>query len=231
MKRFYKKVSVAPVEGGFEVHLDGKPIRTPSRAIMMIPNKELTEAIAAEWDAQKEFVETGVMPLTRLAYAAIDHVGQNRADVVDQISKYAETDLVSYRAEGPRPLQEMQNNAWQPLVEWMEKRFGVKLAITEGVIPVEQDPEHMAVIRDLVEGIDDFRLAAVQAVTTASGSVAIGLALWDDAIEPDKAWRVAQVEEDYQIGFWGDDLNAMAMREGRRQTLMAGAEILRVLNK
>ena len=113
----------------------------------------------------------------------------------------------------------------------MEKRFGVKLAVTEGVIPIEQDPEHMAVIREVVEGIDDFRLAAVQAVTTASGSVAIGLALWDDAIEPDKAWEVAQVEENYQIGFWGDDLNAVAMREGRRQTLMAGAEILRVLNK
>ncbi len=129
------------------------------------------------------------MPLTRLVYAAIDHVGRYRADVIEQVSKYAETDLVSYRAEEPVKLQELQNNAWQPLVDWMEKRFGVKLAVTEGVIPVEQDPAHMAVIREVIEGIDDFRLAAVQAITTASGSCAIGLALWDDAIEPEMAWQ------------------------------------------
>ena len=105
------------------------------------------------------------------------------------------------------------------------------LAVTEGVIPVEQDPQHMAVIREVIDEFDDFRLAAIQAITTASGSCAIGLALWDDAIEPETAWAAAQIDETYQIGMWGDDLNAMVMREGRKQTLMAGATVLRALNK
>ena len=231
MKRFYKDVAVAPVEQGFEIHLDGKPVRTPGRAILTVPNQAVADAIAAEWRAQNETIEMSVMPLTRLAYAAIDHVRANRADVVDTVSKYAETDLVSYRAEAPLTLQEIQNNAWQPLVEWMEERFGVRLAITEGILPVEQDRTHMATVRDVIEALDDFRLAALQAVTTASGSVAIGLALWDNAIEPDMAWRVAQIEEDFQIGFWGDDPNAIIMREGRKQTMMAGADLFRFLNQ
>ncbi|HKJ73186.1 MAG TPA: ATPase, partial [Alphaproteobacteria bacterium] len=104
-------------------------------------------------------------------------------------------------------------------------------AITEGILPVEQDRTHMATVRDVIEALDDFRLAALQAVTTASGSVAIGLALWDNAIEPDMAWRVAQIEEDFQIGFWGDDPNAIIMREGRKQTMMAGADLFRFLNQ
>lgn len=231
MKRFYKDVTVAPVEQGFEIHLDGKPVRTPGRAILTVPNQAVADAIAAEWRAQNETIEMSVMPLTRLAYAAIDHVRANRADVVETVSKYAETDLVSYRAEAPLRLQEMQNNAWQPLVEWMEERFGVRLAITEGILPVAQDPAHMATVRDVIEALDDFRMAALQAVTTASGSVALGLALWDNAIEPDMAWRVAQIEEDFQIGFWGDDPNAIIMREGRKQTMMAGADLFRFLNQ
>ncbi len=231
MQRFYKDVTVAPVGQGFEIHLDGKPVRTPGRAILTVPNQAVADAIAAEWSAQNETIEMSVMPLTRLAYAAIDHVRANRAEVVDTVSKYAETDLVSYRAEAPLRLQEMQNNAWQPLVEWMEERFGVRLAITEGILPVAQDPAHMATVRDVIEALDDFRMAALQAVTTASGSVALGLALWDNAIEPDMAWRVAQIEEDFQIGFWGDEPNAIIMREGRKQTMMAGADLFRFLNQ
>ena len=43
MKRFYKEVSVAPAERGFEIHLDGKPIRTPNRDIMTVPDKDLAD--------------------------------------------------------------------------------------------------------------------------------------------------------------------------------------------
>ena len=230
MRRFYKDVAAVPGDEGFEVHLDGKPIRTPGKSVLRLPNQSLADAIANEWSDQRETVELGVMPLTRLAYAAIDFVAGNRAEVVDQIAKYAETDLVSYRAAAPFQLREFQTNAWQPMVEWLDERFGVKLAITEGVVPIPQDPEHLATIHGVIEEIDDFRLAAMREITTSSGSVVVALALWDNAIEPDMAWRVAQVEEDFQIGFWGDDPTAMAMREGRKQALMAGAAVLRLLN-
>jgi chaperone required for assembly of F1-ATPase len=230
MKRFYKEVAAAPAGAGFEIHLDGKPIRTPGRAVLTVPTLELAEAIVKEWSAVKENIEPSMMPVTGIAYAAIDYVPHNRTEVVDKVARYAETDLVSYRAEAPRKLQEFQTNAYQPMVDWLEERFGVRLAITEGVIPVAQDPAHMATIRDVIEGIDDLRLAALQEITTASGSVVIALALWDNAIEPDMAWRVAQVEEDFQIGFWGDDPNLMIMREGRRQAMTAGAAVLSCLN-
>jgi chaperone required for assembly of F1-ATPase len=229
MKRFYKEVTAATAGEGFEIHLDGKPIRTPGRALLTVPNKAMADEIVREWSAIKENIELHMMPVTKIAYAAIDVMPASRAEIVDQIAKYAETDLVSYRAEGPRKLQEFQANAYQPMVDWLAERFNVKLVVTEGVIPVSQDPAHLATIREIIAGIDDFRLAALQEVTTTSGSVVIALALWDKAIEPDMAWRVAQVEEDYQIGMWGDDPNLMVMREGRRMAMMAGATVLTCL--
>jgi chaperone required for assembly of F1-ATPase len=230
MKRFYKSVAAVHGDEGFEIHLDGKPVRTPGKALLKVPNQPLAEALAKEWSDQRDTIELGIMPLTRVAYSAIDHVAKSRADVVDQIAKYAETDLVCYRAAAPFKLREFQINAWQPMVDWLEERFAVKLAITDGVMPVPQDPAHLATIREVIDGIDDFRLAAMREITTASDSVVVALALWDNAIEPDLAWRVAQVEEDFQIGFWGDDLTAIAMREGRKQALMSGATVLRLLN-
>lgn len=230
MKRFYKSVAAVPGEEGFEIHLDGKPVRTPGKSILRVPNQPFAEAIAKEWSDQRETIELGVMPLTRLVYSAIDHVAQNRQEVVDQVAKFAETDLVSYRAAAPFKLREFQINAWQPMVDWLEERFEIKLAITDGVMPVPQDPAHIATIRAVIDEIDDFRLAAMREIATASSSVVVALALWDNAIEPDMAWRVAQVEEDFQIGFWGDDFTAISMREVRKQAMMSGAEVLRLLN-
>lgn len=230
MKRFYKDVTAAPAGDGFEIHLDGKPIRTPGRAVLTVPTRALAEAIVKEWSAVKENIEPTMMPVTGIAYAAIDYVPANRAEVVDKVAKYAETDLVSYRAEAPRKLQEYQASTYQPVVDWLKERFDVQLAVTEGVVPIAQDPAHMATIRAVIGEIDDLRLAALQEITTATGSVALALALWDRAIEPDMAWRVAQAEEDFQIAMWGDDPNLTVMRESRRKAMMAGVIVLTCLN-
>ena len=49
MKRFYKETAVDAGDGGFRVLLDGKPMRTPAKAVLVVPTQALAEAIAAEW--------------------------------------------------------------------------------------------------------------------------------------------------------------------------------------
>ena len=46
MKRFWS--AAAPVEAadGWEIALDGKPVRTPMRTQLAVPTKELAQAIA-----------------------------------------------------------------------------------------------------------------------------------------------------------------------------------------
>ena len=79
MKRFYKSAEARAVEGGYEVSLDGRPVRTPGRQKLTFPSAKLAEASAAEWSAQGETLDMAAMPLTALSYAALDAHASERA--------------------------------------------------------------------------------------------------------------------------------------------------------
>ena len=70
MKRFYKDVAVKPEGGGLSVRLDGRPVRTPARAPLVLPTAPLGRAVAEEWRAQAAELDPRRMPLTGLANAA-----------------------------------------------------------------------------------------------------------------------------------------------------------------
>ena len=54
MKRTYRRAEAIPVEGGYGVALDGKPISTPARRPVAVPSRALARAMAAEWEAQTD---------------------------------------------------------------------------------------------------------------------------------------------------------------------------------
>src|SRR3954465_13905629 len=56
-KRFYAEAGIANVDGGFAVALDGRPIKTPSGRLVIVPVKEIAQAISLEWQAQQEIIE------------------------------------------------------------------------------------------------------------------------------------------------------------------------------
>jgi len=76
VKRFYKAASVG--EGNL-ILLDGKPVRTPGRVPLALPNTGLAGAIAEEWEAQGETIDPRAMKLTGLANAAIDRRARLRS--------------------------------------------------------------------------------------------------------------------------------------------------------
>ena len=61
-RKFWTAASAVPVEGGFTVHLDARPVRTPLKAPLVLPTLALAEAVAAEWDAQDKTVDPETMP-------------------------------------------------------------------------------------------------------------------------------------------------------------------------
>ena len=73
-KRFYTHTGVVDSSDGFAITLDDKPIRTPSGRPLTAPTREIADGIAAEWNAQTEFIDPLTMPLTRLANSVIDAV-------------------------------------------------------------------------------------------------------------------------------------------------------------
>jgi chaperone required for assembly of F1-ATPase len=224
VRRFYKKTEMTEEEGGFVLRLDGKRAMTPGKNPLAVPRRDLADAIVAEWDAQGEFITPASMPVTRLANSAIDGVASRLAEVWAGVLAYAGTDLLYYRAGEPEGLVERQHAAWDPIVAWAEKRFGVRFVLAEGVMHVAQPKPTLAAIRAAVEPFDDpFRLAGLSLATNLSGSALIALALAEGALDVDAAWKAAHVDEDWNIEKWGEDADAMARRVKRLADFRAAA--------
>lgn len=194
--------------------LDGRPVRTPERRVLTIPRSALAEAIAGEWASQGADIDPASMPLTRLAANALDRAGPHRGEVVDRIARFAETDLVCYRAAAPGDLVERQNAAWQPLVDWVMHRFDASLAVTTDLVPVAQPSTALAGLRRAVGTHDDFEMAALGLAVQACGSLVIGLALSHGEIDAAAARAASQLDELYQAELWGEDPEAQVRLAG-----------------
>lgn len=229
MKRFYKDVSVAEGEDGHQVRLDGKPVKTPAGAVLVLPAVALAEAIALEWRAQKKTIEPVTMPLTLLANSAIDRTPLNKGIVIDEIMNYARHDLLCYRAEGPKDLIRAEAEAWDPYIAWAREDLCVKFKVTTGIETVAQDPNSLARLQAMLRLLDPFILTALHHATALAGSAILALALWQGLERADEIWQAAQVDEDYQSDKWGEDAEAVKTRSARRDQWLAAGHFIQAL--
>lgn len=222
-KRFWKEASVREAEGGFEVVLDGRTVKTPAKAALIVPTRAMAEAIAAEWDAQEEKINPATMPVTRGANAAIDKVRTQHAEVAFLIAEYGGTDLLCYRAEKPAELVARQADAWEPLLHWAQDAFGVEMLVTAGVLPVAQPEETLARLHQEVAGLDPFHLAALHDLVGITGSLVLGLAVANGRLDAATAWELSRIEESWQIEHWGED-EEDAEAVGKKRDAVLAAE-------
>ncbi|MBN9000352.1 MAG: ATPase, partial [Rhizobiales bacterium] len=176
-KRFYALADYAAADGRFAVRLDGKPVRTPAKALLAVDREPVAAALAAEWAAQGELIDPATMPLTRLVNSAIDGVAANPGPVREEIVRYAGSDLVCYRAPGPDSLVARQQALWDPLVAWMYERFGARFLLAEGIVHVEQFPQTLAAVDAALGDPDPLRLAALSTINALTGSAILTLAV------------------------------------------------------
>ena len=226
LRRFYKEASAVACDGGFGILLDSKPLKTPARHPLVLPTRALAEAIAAEWRAQEQEIRPLSMPLMRLAATAIDRIRADRQSVVDEIAAYAGTDLVSYRAEGPPELVARQEREWQPLLDWLRRRYDVHLQVTRSVVPIPQAEGALARFRSVIAARDDFALAALHALTTNSGSLVIALAVAEGEIDAATGFRAGHLDELYQASLWGEDAEAAERRKSLAEDMESAARFL-----
>jgi chaperone required for assembly of F1-ATPase len=228
-KRFYKEVATKDEDGGVALRLDGKPVRTPAKAPLVLPTLALAEAVAGEWRAQKERIDPTTMPLTKLANSAIDGVSGREQPVIDDIMAHAGADLLCYRAHGPRGLVEAQATQWDPVLAWAKEALGAPLMLSQGIVHVAQPDASLDRIKETLADRDAFSLAALHVMTSLTGSALLALAVALGRMTPEEAWDAAHVDEDWQISQWGDDAEAAARRKNRRRDFAAAAQFERLL--
>ncbi|TKD51296.1 ATP12 family chaperone protein [Sphingomonas baiyangensis] len=229
MKRFWREVAVAHDAGGWGITLDARPVRTPGRAALAIPTQSLAEAIASEWREVGDTIDPRAMPLTGLANAAIDRIAPDGAGFAAGLARYAESDLLCYRAVDPPPLVARQAAAWQPLLDWAQARYDVHFAVTAGVLPVAQPPTTIARLGEAIAAQPPFALAPLSIVTTLAGSLVIALALAEQAFPADVLCGAATLDETWQAELWGDDSEAAASRAVRTREYADAVRFLEAL--
>ena len=238
-RRFYKTVTIAAGEGGegnqadeagHVICLDGKPIRTPGRHAFAGPAPALAQALADEWAAQGEYIEPAKMPLTRLANTIIDGVGAAQDQVAAEIRKYLASDLVFYRAVSPAALRARQAQHWDPLLSWASQALGADFKLAAGVVHVDQ-PASALDRAGVALPLDVWRLGALHAATTLTGSALIALALMHGAVTPEAAWQAAHIDEDWNMEQWGSDEIALLYRAFRFAEFQAATTVLRTMGE
>jgi chaperone required for assembly of F1-ATPase len=246
-KRFYAAVTVgvvcdgpagaSPSSGplaGYRILLDGRAVRTPAKRAIVLSSKLLAEAVAAEWEAQRDRIFPASMPMTRLVNTALDGVTGREREVSDDIVKYASSDLICYRAEAPAALAERQAGAWDPLLDWAAGELGIALACSSGIAHVRQPDSALRALSDKLadlgrSGDGPLRLAALHVMTALSGSALLAWAVARGRVSPEQAWAMAHVDEDWQISQWGEDAEAVARRRQRAADFHAACLTIRTL--
>ena len=227
-KRFYAKAGVGEMEGAFAVTLDGRPIKTPSGRIVTVPVRAIADAVAEEWEAQKETIAPLTMPLTRFANSVVEAVVDRAELVADDVAKYLRSDLLFYRAGHPEALVAREARHWDPVLFWAADTLGAHFILAEGIMHVSQPETAVKAARGALPK-DPWSIAAVHVVTTLTGSALLALALVHGVLDPDQVWAAAHVDEDWNAEKWGVDEEVAARRAARLVDFKAASRILSAL--
>lgn len=227
-KRFWTAATVTEAEGGWGVALDGRPVKTPAKRPLVVPTRALAAAIAAEWDAQQGVLRPETMPLTRAANAAIDKVAKTRPEVAAMLAAYAETDLICHRASQEPELIARQDAGWNPLLDWCAAQ-GLPLVAGAGVLPHAQPEASLAGYAARLTAMDEWQLTALHDLVALTGSLVLGLAVFDGRLTAADAWSLSRLDEDWQVERWGEDEEARDSAAVKRAAHADAARLLALL--
>lgn len=228
-KRFWKTVDIRPEPEGFAILLDERPLKTPSKAPLLVPTKPLAEALAAEWAAVEGEIDPRQMHLTRCANATIDKVVREHASVAEMLAEYGATDLLCYRADAPAGLVERQDAAWNPVLAWLEKALGISLVTTTGIMFVQQAESGQRKLLEHVKSFDPWQLTAFHDLVTISGSLVLALAVTEQHLSPEEIWELSRVDDIWQQEQWGIDDEAVKVAALKRADYLKAARLLDLL--
>ncbi|MCP4185418.1 MAG: ATPase [Hyphomicrobiales bacterium] len=240
-KRFYKQVSISDevIDGDesqdgtvdFSIHLDGREVKTPARNPLRLPNEQSAKIVAAEWEAQEDSIDASTMPATRLVNTAIDGIATDPQAVLKDMLKFAGSDLICYRASTPPDLIELQNKEWNPILDWISEEFGARFESTQSLIQIEQPKEAITAISvALRKWQDPISIGSLHTFTTLTGSVFLALTIAHAQYTAEQAWKIAHVDEDWNICTWGEDYEAKKRRDNRWKELEAAYLVFQAIN-
>ncbi|MFU7528841.1 ATP12 family chaperone protein [Qipengyuania sp. ASV99] len=231
MKRFYKAVSVhRAAAGGWQVTLDGRGVKSVGGSPQEVQSEALARTLAQEWEAQGEALDPASFVARAMVDYAIDVIAANPAAIADKLLTYGDTDTLLYRADPEDALYVRQLEIWEPIVTAFEQREGIALSRVSGIVHRVQSDAALAHLRARLCAQGPIALAGIEAMTTLSASLMIGLSASaaDSEVEALALWQAACLEEEWQADLWGRDEEAEERRAKRQADFLKAREITRL---
>ena len=212
MKRFWTDVTLAEQDGRFRVLLDGRPMRLPGGPLLFIESPRLAEAIATEWRdvtaSPDGTLRLEDIPLTRIAGTVQERIAPDPGPAATGLCEFAISDLLCYRAQSPAALVELEHERWQPWLDWAEQHLGARLAVTAGMMPIDQPVSSIEALEKAVWNLSPAELGGLGIVVPVTGSLVLGLALSRGAIDAATVASLTLLDERFQAEQWGEDREA-----------------------
>ncbi|MFT3996896.1 MAG: ATP12 family protein [Asticcacaulis sp.] len=216
-KRFWKTVEIKAEGEGFGVTLDARSVKTPKGTVLVLPNFALAALVAREWEAVAETVDFTAMPLTRLGFAALDHMADGLEAAEAEAGRFSETDLICYPADYPQALMAREQAAWGPVIDWLKNEMGLEFIQQTSLAQRGQPRETVEGVKAILRSADIYARAGLMAAIPLLGSVALALALYKGRLSADDAFAASRVGEAFQAETWGEDAEASQRAEGMRR--------------
>jgi len=224
-KRFYKDVTTAPAEEGWLVQLDGRTLKTPGKIILLVPSENAAALIAAEWDAQMEYIRPELMPVTRLLNVTVEQTPDNREALITEARKYAGTDVLCYREGEVRLHGEEQAAKWDPVLAWAAEQ-GAALKSTDTLKAIKQDEAALDAVADFAKTLSNMRLTLFVHLVAVYGSAILAMAVMKAYLTGEEAFELSRLDELWQIKYWGEDEDAKERTDAIRIEINALCELL-----
>jgi chaperone required for assembly of F1-ATPase len=189
----------------------------------VLPHNKFAYALADEWQQQGELIDPAQMPHMRFAGYVTDSIASDKKTARSEVLKYARSDLLCYRADGPETLVERQRRQWDPVLDKFKQMVDIKFRITSGIQYIDQSSDDMKRFDSLLAPIATYELGAVHAMTCISGSAILAFAVCRGWLIPDEAWVFCHIDEDFQAELWGRDMEAEEKRQRRYEDFRAAS--------
>ncbi len=208
--------------------MPAKPSLTPAKKEFFLPTEVLESAIAGEWAAHEKFSPSN-MPLTSLAYTAIDRIEPQKDAIIEALLVYADTDTLCYRAP-EEELKARQNAQWDVVVGWSSLLLGVKWQVVEGIMPLDQPAKLHEALRTYLARKNAFELAAFSILAGGFSSLILAQAVAEKHLTAAEAFALSRLEEEYSAEKWGRDAEASSRVHRLMAETLAAGQFLKLLD-
>ena len=115
------------------------------------------------------------------------------------------------------------------MLAWACDALNARFVLGEGIAFVAQPEAALTAARAAIPD-EPWRLGAVNAITSLTGSALLALAVAQGRFSDDEAWVAAHVDEDWNMEQWGRDDQELQRRAARQAEMKAAATVLSLIN-